>query len=180
MFVLAMRKQPIQGYIKWKKIRVETQSDSCNHPRKVSFLTATFYSSTINPNKMKLAVVALALFAVVLAQEEDGDKYSTKYDKIDLDEILKSDRLFKNYYKCLLDEGPCSPDGNYLKKVLPDALETGCSKCSEKQDADSTKVIKYLSENRAEEWKVLKAKYDPDNKYVAKYNDKASREGIKL
>ncbi|EDS34222.1 serine/threonine kinase [Culex quinquefasciatus] len=104
----------------------------------------------------------------------------SKYDKIDLDDILGSDRLFNNYYKCLLDQGPCTPEGNYLKRVLPEALETNCVKCTEKQDADSTKTIKFLSENRPAEWKVLKAKFDPENKYVEKYEDKAEKEGIKL
>lgn len=41
--------------------------------------------------------------------------YTTKYDNVDLDEILANDRLFSNYYKCLLDQGNCSPDGAELK-----------------------------------------------------------------
>ncbi|EDS38036.1 serine/threonine kinase [Culex quinquefasciatus] len=136
---------------------------------------------------MKLFIVGLALFAVAFAQdaevetlEEIGEKYTTKFDKIDLDDILKSDRLFKNYYNCLMEEGPCTPEGNYLKRVLPEALENSCNKCSEKQQKDSVKAIKYLTENRSEAWKVLKAKYDPENKYVEKYLTDADAEGIKL
>lgn len=44
-----------------------------------------------------------------------GQKYTTKYDNINLSEILENDRLFNNYYKCLLDQGPCTPDGQELK-----------------------------------------------------------------
>ncbi|XP_055635338.1 ejaculatory bulb-specific protein 3-like [Toxorhynchites rutilus septentrionalis] len=126
---------------------------------------------------MKLLVVAtFALFAMVAAQ----DKYTTKYDGVDLDEILKSDRLFNNYYKCLLDQGRCTPDGNELKRVLPDALKTNCAKCSEKQKSGTEKVINYLIDNRAEQWKSLQAKYDPENIYVNKYRNEAAKAGIKL
>ncbi|EAT46855.1 AAEL001980-PA [Aedes aegypti] len=128
---------------------------------------------------MKFFIVALALIALAAAKPQD-DKYTTKYDSVDIDEILKSERLFKNYYACLMDTGACTPDVNELKRVLPDALENNCAKCSEKQQNDSTKTIKYLTENKPEEWKALKAKYDPDNKYVEKYVADADKEGIKL
>ncbi|XP_055542309.1 ejaculatory bulb-specific protein 3-like [Wyeomyia smithii] len=126
---------------------------------------------------MKFIVVVLALVALVAAQD---DKYTTKYDSIDVDEILKSDRLFTNYFKCLMDDGACTPEGNELKRVLPEALENNCAKCSAKQRETSSKVIKNLTENRPEQWKALKAKYDPDNKYISKYSDDASKDGIKL
>ncbi|XP_065083692.1 ejaculatory bulb-specific protein 3-like [Ochlerotatus camptorhynchus] len=128
---------------------------------------------------MKFVIVALALVTLAAARPQD-DKYTTKYDSIDIDEILKSDRLFKNYYNCLMDTGACTPEGNELKRVLPDALENDCSKCSEKQNESSTKTIKFLTENRPEEWKALKAKYDPENKYVEKNVAKAEMDGIKL
>lgn len=43
------------------------------------------------------------------------EKYTTKYDNIDLDSILNSDRLLNNYVNCLLDVGSCTPDGKELK-----------------------------------------------------------------
>lgn len=126
---------------------------------------------------MKLLIVAtFALVAMVAAQ----DKYTTKYDGVDLDEILKSDRLFNNYYKCLMEQGRCTPDGNELKRVLPDALKTNCAKCSEKQKNGSNKVVNYLIDNRPDQWKNLQQKYDPENIYVNKYRDEAKKVGIKL
>uniref|UniRef100_A0A182T4A9 Chemosensory protein 3 n=1 Tax=Anopheles maculatus TaxID=74869 RepID=A0A182T4A9_9DIPT len=132
----------------------------------------------INPRaKMKFfVVIALALVAAVAAQ----DKYTTKYDGVDLDEILKSDRLFNNYYKCLLDQGRCTPDGNELKRILPDALKTDCAKCSEKQKTGTEKVINYLIDNRKDQWENLQKKYDPENIYVNKYRDEAKKKGINL
>lgn len=45
----------------------------------------------------------------------ETDKYTTKYDNIDVDSILSSKRLLKNYLNCLLDKGPCTADGRELK-----------------------------------------------------------------
>lgn len=55
----------------------------------------------------------LVLFAIVLARP--SDKYTTKYDNIDLDEILSNDRLLKNYFDCIMDRGKCTPDGQELR-----------------------------------------------------------------
>lgn len=126
---------------------------------------------------MKFTVaVLLALAAVCFAD----DKYTTKYDNLDVDEILKSDRLFKNYYNCLLDKGKCSPEARELKRVLPDALQTECSKCSERQRTGTDKVLRHLIENKPAEWKELSAVYDPQNIYITKYRAEAEKRGIKL
>ncbi|KAL3289198.1 hypothetical protein HHI36_003633 [Cryptolaemus montrouzieri] len=76
---------------------------------------------------MKYVVVGLffALFAFVACRPE-GDKYTSKYDNVDLDEIIKSDRLVNSYFKCLMTGEGCTPDGSELRKILPDAIKTGC------------------------------------------------------
>lgn len=51
--------------------------------------------------------------AAAVAAAKGG--YETKYDNIDLDEVLKNDRLRKNYIKCLINNGPCTPDAQELK-----------------------------------------------------------------
>ncbi|CAK9829380.1 Allergen Tha p 1 [Anthophora retusa] len=125
---------------------------------------------------MKVAIVFLAVLACALANE----KYTTKYDNIDLDQILKSERLLNNYVNCLLDHGSCTPDGKELKKSLPDALENDCSKCSEKQKAGSEKVIRYLINERPDLWERLSKKYDPTGEYKLKFDDTANKRGIQL
>lgn len=77
---------------------------------------------------MKLIAFAVLLF-VGAALAQQAPVYTTKYDGVNLDEILKSERLLNNYFKCLMDKGKCTPDGTELKKTLPDALKTACSKC---------------------------------------------------
>nr|AMA98182.1 chemosensory protein [Blattella germanica] len=119
-----------------------------------------------------LAIACLLVVAVTLAEcarIRRDDKYTTRYDNINIDEILSNDRVLKNYIKCLLDQGPCTAEGSELKKTIPDALTTGCSKCNEKQKEAAKKVIKHLTEKKAEDWKKLEAKYDPEGIYESKY-----------
>ena len=49
--------------------------------------------------------------AVVCAEE----KYTTKYDNINLDEILNNQRLYNKYLECLKTGQKCTPDGKLLK-----------------------------------------------------------------
>ncbi|XP_012524571.1 ejaculatory bulb-specific protein 3 [Monomorium pharaonis] len=125
-----------------------------------------------------MKVLALILLAVAVALAED--KYTTKYDNIDLDTILASDRLLRNYVNCLLEKGNCTPDGKELKETLPDALSTECSKCSEKQKKGSEKVIRYLVNKKSETWEQLKKKYDPTGQYTVRYMDEARKQGINV
>jgi phage-related protein len=70
-----------------------------------------------------------------------------------------------------MDKGPCTPDAEELKRVMPEALQTECEKCSEKQKQLSRQVIHYLIDHKSQMWKELSAKYDPDGIYFAKYKD---------
>uniref|UniRef100_A0A2A4J6K0 Chemosensory protein n=1 Tax=Heliothis virescens TaxID=7102 RepID=A0A2A4J6K0_HELVI len=115
-----------------------------------------------------LCVVALA--GMVLARPDgDGDKYTSKWDNVDLDEILANDRLLVPYIKCVLDEGKCAPDAKELKEHIREALETGCAKCTDAQKDGTRRVIAHLIKKKIEEWEKLKAKYDPEGKYSQKY-----------
>lgn len=126
-----------------------------------------------------LLIAAIALVVCVAARPEEGS-YTTKYDGVDIDEILKSERLFNNYFKCLMDKGKCTPDGSELKRVLPDALKTNCSKCSEKQRAGTDRVIRFLIDNKSTQWASLQAKYDPENVYINKFKAEAEARGINV
>lgn len=45
----------------------------------------------------------------------ENGTYTTRYDNINLDEILSSPRLVKSYINCLLTGKACTPEGNELK-----------------------------------------------------------------
>lgn len=63
---------------------------------------------------IKMSSVAL-LLCCSLSAFINAETYDNKYDNIDIDEILQSERLLTNYIKCLGDKGPCTPDGKLLK-----------------------------------------------------------------
>lgn len=64
--------------------------------------------------------------------------------------------------------------------VLPDALESACSKCNEKQKSATEKVFQHLSKNKPAQWAELTAKYDPQSKYRTKYETLAQEKGVKV
>lgn len=62
-------------------------------------------------------------------------------------------------------------DSWYLSKTvaLPDAIQSECSKCTEKQKAGAEKVTHFLIDHKPDEWQKLADKYDKDGDYKTKY-----------
>ncbi|KAJ8717934.1 hypothetical protein PYW07_005864 [Mythimna separata] len=110
---------------------------------------------------MKADCVLLATLIAVVA----ADFYSSKYDSFDVQPLLENDRILLSYTKCFLDEGPCTPDAKDFKKVIPEALETTCGKCSPKQKQLIRMVVKAVIERHPEAWQQLSDKFDKDRKF---------------
>ncbi|KFB39464.1 AGAP008058-PA-like protein [Anopheles sinensis] len=62
-----------------------------------------------------LASAVLAFLNFVKSQEVARTLYSARYDNLDIDTILGSNRLVSNYVDCLLSRKPCPPEGKDLK-----------------------------------------------------------------
>nr|AKI84389.1 CSP6 [Holotrichia parallela] len=118
------------------------------------------------------SLLIISVLAVVVLSKPADEKYTTKYDTLNLDEILNNDRLRNAYFKCLTNKGACTEDAKELKDVLPDALQTDCTKCSDTQRKNAEVVIRYYMDKRKEEWEELKKLYDPDGIYEEKYKDR--------
>lgn len=124
---------------------------------------------------MKLLILIALACLICSTCAKPANHYTDKWDHINVDEVLESQRLLKGYVDCLLDRGRCTPDAKTLKETLPDALEHECSKCTEKQKSGSDKVIRHLVNKRPELWKELAVKYDPQNIYQERYRDKIQK-----
>ncbi|XP_045479411.1 ejaculatory bulb-specific protein 3-like isoform X2 [Harmonia axyridis] len=109
-------------------------------------------------------VSLLSLAAVCVCTE----MYSAKFDKIDLDEIFRSDRLLTNYHECFMERKTCTPQASSIRENLPDALKTECSKCTEKQKENAKKTLNFLFDEKPDLYKELEAKYDPEQIYRKK------------
>ncbi|CAH0713341.1 unnamed protein product, partial [Brenthis ino] len=117
---------------------------------------------------MHIILQSLLIFCFIY-QYKCNETYTSKYDGVDLDEILASDRLLAGYVNCLLDKGPCTPDGKELKMNLPDAIENDCKKCTDKQKVGADKVMHYIIDHKPEDWDKLENKYNSDGTYKLKY-----------
>ncbi|XP_061384214.1 uncharacterized protein LOC116771972 [Danaus plexippus] len=111
--------------------------------------------------KMKIFILLLCVFAAVIA-EENSD-LST--ENIDLTEVVGNDKLIESYANCLINKGPCTPEMEKIKGLLPEAIATKCSKCTEKQKEVGSQLIKGVREKHPEIWKKLTTYFDPEEKY---------------
>nr|ATU82683.1 venom POBP 3 [Pristhesancus plagipennis] len=128
---------------------------------------------------MKPVVLAFC-FLAVLGISLAATTYTTQYDNIDVDSVLSNDRVYKKYFDCLTNKGKCTPEGKELKDRLPDALKTGCSKCTPKQRQGLEKVVKFLKESKPKDFDELARLYDPTGEFRKRYSAEAGKRGIKL
>nr|CAD7456195.1 unnamed protein product [Timema tahoe] len=68
-----------------------------------------------------LTAVCLAVILGVVsgAPTPAEKKYTDRYDHLNVDDILQNKRTTNVYIKCVLDKGPCPPEGQELKERLP-------------------------------------------------------------
>ncbi|CAH1364947.1 unnamed protein product [Tenebrio molitor] len=97
---------------------------------------------------------------------------------INVDDIIKSDRLMRNYLDCVLEKGKCTPEGEELKKDIPEALQNECAKCNQKHKEGIKKVLHHIIENKPEWWEEVQAKFDPKGEYKQKYSNFLEEEGL--
>ncbi|XP_068620559.1 ejaculatory bulb-specific protein 3-like [Battus philenor] len=124
----------------------------------------------------KSLIILFCAVAAVLAT----DKYTDKYDNINLDELKSNSKLIQSYANCILGKGKCTAEGKELREHLQEAIETGCEKCTEKQEKGSYEMIKHLIEHEPEIWNELCAKFDPEGKWRKTYEDRARAQGINI
>nr|QJT73561.1 chemosensory protein 2 [Encarsia formosa] len=124
---------------------------------------------------MKLfAVVLLTLASFALAQQEE-EKYDDKYDYLDVDGILKNDRLRQQYLDCFLETKPCvTADAIFIKKNFPEAVVTKCRKCTEAQKMGFEKLINWMTKNDPETWRAILRKSIED--FTKKGNERRAKE----
>nr|AVM86429.1 chemosensory protein [Corythucha ciliata] len=122
-------------------------------------------------------LLASLAVSVILGAEV---RYPTKYDNIELDSILGNERLYKQYFNCLMNKGKCTAEAKFLKETVPDALATGCSKCSQKQRNGMFKVMKFMIQKKRGDFNKLAAIYDPQGAYRNKFAAEAKKHGINL
>ncbi|XP_058124300.1 uncharacterized protein LOC131286273 [Anopheles ziemanni] len=118
-----------------------------------------------------LASAVLAFLNFVKSQEVARTLYSARYDNLDIDTILGSNRLVSNYVDCLLSRKPCPPEGKDLKRILPEALRTKCARCSPIQKENALKIITRLYFDYPDQYRALRERWDPSGEYHRRFED---------
>ncbi|KAH1014791.1 hypothetical protein HUJ05_012618 [Dendroctonus ponderosae] len=119
---------------------------------------------------MLLIVSVLIGMALDLTGAKPAAKYyASKYDHIDVGAILNNRRMVNYYSACLLSQGACPPEGVELKRILPEALQTNCARCSEKQATIALMAIKRLKKEYPKIWSELSEKWDPSDSFVKRF-----------
>ncbi|XP_045466459.1 ejaculatory bulb-specific protein 3-like isoform X2 [Harmonia axyridis] len=127
---------------------------------------------------MLFVLLVVVAAAINVAHSEEG--YSSKLENIDVDAIIKNERLLQNHFKCLIDGQGCTPEAEELKKNIPEIMETCCAKCSDKHKEAAKKMTEYLLANKPELIKKVLDKYDPERKYTQKCNEQLKSGGVDL
>ncbi|CAG5055586.1 unnamed protein product [Parnassius apollo] len=117
---------------------------------------------------MKTAILLSVFVAVVVARPEE-ELYS-KYENFDVKELISNQRLLKAYAHCFVGKGKCTPEGNDFKKLMPEAVQTECGKCSEKQKSLVAQVIKAIVDQLPVEWEELSKEYNPNGVHTVSLN----------
>lgn len=65
---------------------------------------------------IKLCLIVCCFITILNMIQASPAKYPTKYDNVNVDEILNNERLFNSYFKCLMNTGKCTPEGEELKR----------------------------------------------------------------
>ncbi|XP_053673528.1 uncharacterized protein LOC128723788 [Anopheles nili] len=118
-----------------------------------------------------LASTLLAFLNFVKSQDVARSLYSTRYDNLDIDTILGSNRLVSNYVDCLLSRKPCPPEGKDLKRILPEALRTKCTRCSPIQKENALKIITRLYYDYPDQYRALRERWDPSGEYHRRFEE---------
>ncbi|XP_044264420.1 allergen Tha p 1-like isoform X2 [Tribolium madens] len=111
----------------------------------------------------------IVIAGMVAMSAVPAEFYESRYDHLDVESILNNRRMVNYYASCLLSKGPCPPQGVDLKRVLPEALQTNCAKCTEKQMAAAYRSVKRLKKEYPKIWEQLRAVWDPDDIYIRKF-----------
>ncbi|XP_050542607.1 uncharacterized protein LOC126906241 [Daktulosphaira vitifoliae] len=99
----------------------------------------------------------------------ESSPYPTRYDYIDVETVMNNERIVKALFNCVMEKGPCTREGLELKRIIPDALQTECAKCTDRQRKQAGKVLAHLMHYKPDYWKMLWEKFDPNNVYLKKF-----------
>lgn len=68
--------------------------------------------------KLSAAVALLGVATAMTVAVHAADTYPESQDRVDIDQFLGDDQKVGEYFKCLMETGPCSQKGEAIKREL--------------------------------------------------------------
>ncbi|XP_049877133.1 ejaculatory bulb-specific protein 3-like [Pectinophora gossypiella] len=103
-----------------------------------------------------LVVLSLAAALALVA-----GRTRNSFDDVDLEMLLKDEPQWRAIYRCLMDRGPCLPEMQRFKDMLPGLVQKKCEQCSSKQKEKFDQAIKLIASKYPSDLQDLMAKYSP-------------------
>ncbi|KAF5299914.1 hypothetical protein FQR65_LT09309 [Abscondita terminalis] len=125
-------------------------------------------------------ICLFALSLAFVAVNARPETYTDEFDNVDVDELLSNPRLIDNYIHCIKTGQKCTPDGQRARELLPDALQTKCAKCTDKQKSNAHKILEWAIQNRPEVFLEIEEQYDPTHQYRNDYEEELKAHNINL
>lgn len=97
---------------KWRRFSIKSERNV--------FIRIILFKSKMNVRLLIFALILCFIFFIAPRGTfgylwPKRNTYMTRWDKVNLNEILDSKRLLQHYFNCLMSKGPCPPDGMELK-----------------------------------------------------------------
>ncbi|KAL4714988.1 hypothetical protein ACJJTC_003139 [Scirpophaga incertulas] len=104
---------------------------------------------------------SLVVLVVTLAET-----YSDKNDSLDVEALVTNQEALHSLTQCFLDTGACDEISAAAKKVLPEATQTACAKCTPAQKHMLKRYLEEVKKTSPADFEALKQKYDPQGQYI--------------
>ncbi|XP_072942934.1 allergen Tha p 1-like [Epargyreus clarus] len=117
---------------------------------------------------MKTVLVLCVLVAAAAAFP--GETYNPKYDNFNGQEIAENERLLTSYGNCFAHKGPCTQEGQNIRKIIPEALRTSCAKCTPKQRELVRIVVHAFQKKQPQIWNDIVKKEDPNGEFIESFD----------
>nr|UMT69255.1 chemosensory protein 3 [Ophraella communa] len=114
-------------------------------------------------------VVGILVVVAVFGAPKTFEENLEILKKVDVDAVIKNDRIMRNYIDCVLDKKTCTPEGTAFKESWKEGLERGCGDCDEETNRIVKKLVKHVYVNKRNWYDELVEALDKDKKYSKKY-----------
>ncbi|VVC33982.1 ClpP/crotonase-like domain,Insect odorant-binding protein A10/Ejaculatory bulb-specific protein 3 [Cinara cedri] len=94
----------------------------------------------------------------------DSGSYTSGYDHLDVNHLLKNDKLVTAYIDCFLNKGSCTREGRQFKaNLLPEVIRTVCSNCSPRQKQMARQVLTHIYNTRRSDFERIMEIYGTEH-----------------